>query len=223
MIRIHKEGKMIIPVASLLLAIPAVMLWAWLPSGWILWGVSGFLFVVWILVVRFFRVPVRPSLQNTAQVFSSADGKVVVIEEVTEDEYFHDKRLQVSVFMSIYNVHINWAPVTGTVVYQKYHPGRFFPAWLPKSSQLNERNTFVIKNEAGQQILVRQIAGAVARRIASYKLTGERVCPGDQLGFIRFGSRVDVFLPIGSEIKVVPGQKVTGSETLLAVLPKLSS
>jgi phosphatidylserine decarboxylase len=115
-------------------------------------------------------------------------------------------------------VHINWAPVTGEIVYQKYHPGKFLPAWMPKSSELNERNTFVIRTENGQEILVRQIAGTVARRIAWYKHTGDQVRPGDQLGFIRFGSRVDIFLPAGTEVKVKLGQKVKGSETLLAEL-----
>jgi phosphatidylserine decarboxylase len=217
--RLHKEGFKIVPFIGLALLGLAIILTLALPEfsikNYLIWG----LFVVFVtLVTRFFRVPKRPSPQNSRQVFSSADGEVVVIEQTTEKEYFKDTRTQVSVFMSIYNVHINWAPVTGEIVYQKYHPGKFLPAWMPKSSELNERNTFVIRTENGQEILVRQIAGTVARRIAWYKHTGDQVRPGDQLGFIRFGSRVDIFLPAGTEVKVKLGQKVKGSETLLAEL-----
>lgn len=217
--RLHKEGFKIVPFLGLALLGLAVLLMLIVPEFkgkyLIIWGL--FLILV-TLITRFFRVPQRPRPQNDHQVFSAADGEVVVIEETTEKEYFKDQRLQVSVFMSIYNVHINWAPVTGEIVYQKYHPGKFLPAWMPKSSELNERNTFVIRTGEGKEILVRQIAGTVARRIAWYKQPGDPVAPGDELGFIRFGSRVDLFLPPGSEIKVKLGQKVKGSETLIAEL-----
>ncbi|NLH53351.1 MAG: phosphatidylserine decarboxylase family protein [Bacteroidales bacterium] len=218
--RLHKEGFKIVPIIGLALLGLALGLTFFLPEfilkNYLIWG----LFIVMItLVTRFFRVPLRHSPQNSHQVFSSADGEVVVIEETTEKEYFKDTRIQVSVFMSIYNVHINWAPVTGEIIYQKYHPGKFLPAWMPKSSELNERNTFVIRTDEGHEVLVRQIAGTVARRIAWYKKPGERVQPGDQLGFIRFGSRVDIFMPVGTSIKVKLGEKVKGSETLLAELP----
>jgi len=222
MFKIHKEGRIIIPVSAFVLAIPAVVIALLMPgigpgqiAAWV------FLILLFVLVVRFFRVPLRLAPQNAVDVYSSADGKVVVVEEVEEPEYFGDKRIQVSVFMSVYNVHINWAPLTGQVVYDRYHPGRFMPAWVPKSSTLNERNTFVIRTDKGQEILVRQIAGTVARRIAAYKHKGDLVMPGEQLGFIRFGSRVDIFLPTNAEIKVSPGQTVRGCESLLAILPDL--
>lgn len=220
MYRIHKEGRIIIPVSALILAVPAVVIALMMPGAGLLQIAAWvLLFSLLVLVVRFFRVPIRLTPQNDTDVYSSADGKVVVVEEVEEPEYFGGKRIQVSVFMSIYNVHINWTPLTGEVVYDRYHVGRFMPAWLPKSSTLNERNTFVIRTDRGQEILVRQIAGTVARRIAAYKHKGDRVKPGDQLGFIRFGSRVDIFLPLNSEIKVSLGQTVRGCETLLAILP----
>ncbi len=216
---LHKEGFKIVPLLGGVLLILAGAMTFILPEftgkHCIIWG--SFL-VILTLIIRFFREPRRLSPQNSQQVFSAADGEIVVIEETIEKEYFKDRRIQVSTFMSIYNVHINWAPVTGEIVYQKYFPGKFLPAWMPKSSELNERNTFVIKTEGRQEILVRQIAGTVARRIAWYMKPGDRVHPGDQLGFIRFGSRVDIFLPLGSEVKVKLGQKVKGSETLLAEL-----
>lgn len=218
--RLHKEGFKIVPIIALVLIGLGFGLTYFLPEftfkNYLIWGLF---FVLITLVTRFFRVPFRHSPQNSHQVFSAADGEVVVIEETTEKEYFKDTRIQVSVFMSIYNVHINWAPVTGVITYQKYHPGKFFPAWMPKSSELNERNTFVIRTDEGHEVLVRQIAGTVARRIAWYKNAGERLQPGDQLGFIRFGSRVDIFMPVGTSIKVKLGEKVIGSETLLAELP----
>lgn len=147
-----------------------------------------------------------------------ADGKVVVIEETDETEYFNDRRLQVSVFMSIYNVHVNWVPVPGIIKYFKHHNGRFLAAFLPKSSSFNEHATTVIQMEDGTEILVKQIAGAIAKRIATYTEVGKVVSQQDELGFIRFGSRVDVFLPLGSEVKVRLSQKVTGGQTVIAEL-----
>jgi len=174
--------------------------------------------VVAILAVRFFRDPETVKTSRPGEVLSSADGKVVVIEPVFEKEYFKDERIQVSVFMSVFNVHINHVPVDGEIVYQKYHPGKFLIASLPKSSELNERATTVIRTESGAEILVRQIAGLVARRIAIYKKPGDKVTVKDQLGFIRFGSRVDIFFPKGTEIPVKLNEVVKGGITVLGRL-----
>lgn len=174
--------------------------------------------VIAILAVRFFRDPETVKTSRPGEVLSSADGKVVVIEPVFEKEYFKDERIQVSVFMSVFNVHINHVPVDGEIVYQKYHPGKFLIASLPKSSELNERATTVFRTESGVEILVRQIAGLVARRIAIYKKPGDKVTVKDQLGFIRFGSRVDIFFPKGTEIPVKLNEVVKGGITVLGRL-----
>ncbi len=179
-----------------------------------------FSLAIMVFILRFFRNPGRTASFTEGNVYSPADGKVVVVEETTEDEYFHDKRIQVSIFMSVWNVHINWFPVTGLLAYYKYHPGKFLLARHPKSSTLNERNTVVVRTETGTEILIRQIAGIVARRIISYAHKDETVSAGDEMGFIRFGSRVDVFLPPGSNILVKPGEKVKGLKSLLAELNK---
>lgn len=173
---------------------------------------------VLVFILRFFRNPGRTGSYKPGEVYSPADGKVVVVEETTEDEYFKDKRIQVSIFMSVWNVHINWFPLNGVLSYYKYHPGKFLLARHPKSSTLNERNTLVVRNDSGTEILIRQIAGIVARRIISYAKTGKTVAAGDEMGFIRFGSRVDVFFPTGTKIHVQAGQKVRGLKSLLADL-----
>lgn len=175
--------------------------------------IASLLFLLFIL--RFFRDPKRKVPQE-GSIYSPADGKVVVVEETTEPEYFKDKRIQVSIFMSVWNVHINWYPAAGTLSYYKYHPGKYLIARHPKSSTLNERNTLVIKTAHGREMLVRQIAGIVARRIISYGTEGKAVKLGDEIGFIRFGSRVDIFFPPGTEILVKPGQHVRGLITPLA-------
>jgi phosphatidylserine decarboxylase len=172
-----------------------------------------------LIILQFFRHPKRNIPLNEKHVICPADGKVVVIEEVTETEYFHDKRIQVSVFMSPINVHVNRYPVGGVIDYLKYHPGLFLVAWHPKASTDNERTTIVIKKQTGVAVLVRQIAGALAKRIVYYPKQGDTVKQGDELGFIKFGSRVDLFLPVGSKIMVQMNQKVTGGETVLAELP----
>ncbi len=176
------------------------------------------LLVLYILIVRFFRNPTRLSDKTENGVVSPCDGKVVVIEEVEETEYFKDKRIQISIFMSPLNVHVNRNPVSGIFSYFKYHPGKYLVAWHPKSSTENERTTSVIKTESGVEVLFRQIAGAVARRIRWYMKPGEKAGQGEEMGFIKFGSRVDVYVPIGTEIKVELDQKVSAAETLLAVL-----
>jgi phosphatidylserine decarboxylase len=213
--RIHKEGRFVIVIAFL----------CWLAAN-IMVGLTGEIFFRWfiflittpllVIILRFFRHPKRHVDPKPHSLMAPADGKVVVIEETDETEYFNDRRLQISVFMSIYNVHVNWIPVPGIIKYFQHHDGRFMAAYLPKSSSDNERSTTVIQMEDGTEILVRQIAGAVAKRIATYTKVGEVVSQQDELGFIRFGSRVDVFLPAGTEVKVELCQQVTGSQTVLA-------
>ncbi|MBA3901244.1 MAG: phosphatidylserine decarboxylase family protein [Bacteroidetes bacterium] len=171
-----------------------------------------------VIVIQFFRSPSRNTPYDETAVISPADGKVVVIEEVEETEYFKDKRIQVSVFMSPINVHVNRFPINGLVKFVKYHPGKYLVAWHPKSSTENERTTIVVEKEAGKSILFRQIAGALARRIVFYCKEGQQAQQGNEFGFIKFGSRVDVFFPIGSDIKVALNQKVTGGETVLGFL-----
>lgn len=171
------------------------------------------------MVVNFFRCPIRLYEGETERiVVAPADGKVVVIEEVEENEYFHDRRLMVSIFMSIVNVHANWIPVDGTVKIVKHHNGNFHKAWLPKASTENERSTVVIETPEGVDIMARQVAGAVARRIVTYAREGEECYIDEHMGFIKFGSRVDVYLPLGTEVCVKMGQRTVGNETLLARL-----
>lgn len=186
---------------------PAALLWTLLAS------VPFF-----IIILQFFRNPIRTIDQPDEQlVFAPADGAVVVIEEVLEKEYFNEKRLQISVFMSPFNVHVNRNPVSGVVRYFRYHSGKYLVAWHPKSSEENERTT-VVYDTGKSQILMRQIAGALAKRIKWYISEGQQVEQGDEMGFIKFGSRVDVFLPLNAEVKVELGQKVYGNETVLAKL-----
>ncbi len=173
---------------------------------------------VFLLILQFFRHPTRILTINDNQIIAPADGKVVVIEETVDNEFFKDKRIQISVFMSPLNVHVNRYPMAGTVVYQKYHPGLFLVAWEPKSSTDNERTTVVIENKNKVQVLMKQIAGAVARRIVCYSKVGDKVTQCSEMGFIKFGSRVDVLLPLGSTINVELNQKVLGGVTVLATL-----
>ena len=168
--------------------------------------------------MQFFRRPVRISDTKENELTCPADGEVVVIEETEEPEYFKDKRLQVSIFMSPFNVHANWYPVNGEVKYVKYHPGKFLVAWHPKSSTDNERSTVVIEANNGTEILVRQIAGAVARRIVTYSRLEDIADKNNELGFIKFGSRVDIFLPLGTKVNVKLKDKVTGNKTILATI-----
>jgi phosphatidylserine decarboxylase len=172
----------------------------------------------WMLVLWFFRFPKRIVVPADNLVLAPADGKVVVIEETGENEYFKDSRIQVSIFMSPLNVHVNSYPVSGKVVYYKYHEGDYLVAWHPKSSTENERTTIVLETDHGEELLVRQIAGAVARRVVCYSEINNRVVQGDQLGFIKFGSRVDLFLPLNAKINVKLNQKVVGNKTIIAYL-----
>jgi len=174
------------------------------------------LLIFLILILQFFRNPKRHTVLNDKQVLSPVDGKVVVIEEVEETEYFKDKRLQVSVFMSPINVHVTRYPIGGNVLYSKYHPGKYLVAWHPKSSTENERTTVVVENPRYGKVLFRQIAGAMAKRIVNYAKVGDNAVQGADQGFIKFGSRVDLFLPLDTNIKVTLNQKVKGGETVIA-------
>jgi phosphatidylserine decarboxylase len=213
--RLHKEGYTIVAIA----------LFIWLLVNYLVGLTGETVFRVFILLstlpilvlaIRFFRYPKRIIHPALKSILSPADGTIVAIEETTENEYFKDRRIQVSVFMSVYNVHINWNPIPGTVTYFKHHSGHFMAAYLPKSSTLNERATTVIRMADGTEVLVRQIAGAVAKRIITYSSVGKQVTQKDELGFIRFGSRVDLYLPLGTKINVELCQEVIGSQTILA-------
>ena len=214
--RIHKEGYKIILVVFVVLTITLAIIDWFLPQQTYFHFVFYIaVFVFFIFVLRFFRNPKRLVLYNENVILAPADGKIVVIDEVEEKEYFKDRRLQVSVFMSPMNVHKNWYPIKGTVKYFKYHPGKFLVAWHPKSSDLNERTTVVVESPLHQTILIRQIAGAVAQRIVCYARPNDIVNQGDELGFIKFGSRVDLFLPLGTKIEVSLNQKVKGNITVI--------
>ena len=218
--RLHEEGTVAILITLGVIAVSVFLVnWFW-PSQTV-WHYLMYAFelVVLVLTVRFFRVPIwrKTTIEENA-VLSPADGIVAANEEVLEDEYFNEKRRQLSIFMSIYDVHINFFPFDGEVTYYKYHPGKFLLAFNPKSSTDNEHNTIILKDTKGREILVRQIAGFVARRIVCALEPGDQAVVGEELGMIRFGSRVDVFLPLDAEIKVKIGDKTTGKETVLAIL-----
>lgn len=217
--KFHKEGSRIIFFTFFGLALVNVLVY-WLTDGHkiVLSTSLGATFIIFLLVVQFFRVPSRKPGGEEIDVLSPADGKVVAIEEVYEGEYLKDKRIQVSVFMSPLNVHVNYNPISGMVKYVKYHPGLFLVAWHPKSSTDNERTTIVVEDPSGHQVLFRQIAGAVARRIVNYAKEGMQVKRGTEFGFIKFGSRVDILLPLEARVDVKIGDKTRGSETILARL-----
>jgi phosphatidylserine decarboxylase len=180
------------------------------------WTIAILSLILLFLVIRFFRVPSRNTPLDVLNILSPADGRVVAIEQTTEDEYFKDERLQISIFMSIWNVHVNWHPISGTVEYFKHHPGKYLIAKHPKSSLKNERTSIAIKQDDDKRIMVRQIAGAVARRIVSYIAPNESVDQASQLGIIKFGSRVDIFLPLNVQLNVKIKDKVKGKKTILA-------
>lgn len=216
--KIHKEGHRILLSLALGLAFLNIIVFYFLPSILLFVGIVST--ILFLAVLQFFRNPSREILiADDNIIYAPADGKVVVIEETLEKEYFGDKRLQVSIFMSPTNVHVNRNPISGTVNYFKYHPGKYMVAWHPKSSTENERTTIVIGNGEGE-ILLRQIAGAVAKRIKSYLEEGEEVNQGEDMGFIKFGSRVDVLLPLNAKLEIEMGQKVKGNKTILARISK---
>ena len=220
-IRLHSEGTQTLIWGGIGLAILCVLV------GWAFGFTSIFFYLLLVLsitlylvVVNFFRCPIRLFEGDTEGiVVAPCDGKVVVVEEVEENEYFHDRRLMVSIFMSIFNVHANWVPVDGVVKKVEHHDGRYMAAWLPKASTDNERSTVVIETPEGIDILTRQVAGAVARRVVTYTAVEEECFIDEHLGFITFGSRVDVYLPLGTEVLVKVGQKATGNQTIIAKLP----
>ena len=213
----HKEGQKIIFI-SLILVGGLFLLIDFIEIPWLIKTLQIGLLVFFILILQFFRNPKRHTQHNDTHVISPVDGKVVVIEEVKEPEYFKDKRLQVSIFMSPINVHVTRYPVGGKVVFSKYHPGKYLVAWHPKSSEENERTTVVVENQKIGKVLYRQIAGALARRIVNYAKKDMNVVQGSDAGFIKFGSRVDLFLPLDSKLKVNLDQKVKGGETIIAEL-----
>lgn len=215
---IHREGFRIIFIAMLLLAGVNFGFHFLLGDGIIFNILLLASIIFFFLIVHFFRNPTRNTPVGASVIIAPADGKIVVIEEVEEPEYFKDKRRQISIFMSPLNVHVNRYPVAGKVAYQKYYPGKYLVAWHPKSSAENERTTVVVQNDKGA-ILFRQIAGAVARRIICYAKVGAEAKQGDEFGFIRFGSRIDIFLPMDCEILVNLDQKTVGDETILAKFP----
>ena len=215
--RIYREGYRILVILLILLVLINLAL---LPvhhgMGWIFYGLVASSIIFYLLVVYFFRKPKRNIIPDDNKVFSPADGTIVAIEEVMENLYYHEKRLQVSIFMSPLNIHVNFYPISGIVDYVNHEEGFHWVAWHPKSSKENERTSVVIKHENGNIIMVRQIAGAVARRIITYSKAEKVVKQGDQLGFIKFGSRVDVFLPLNTNLNVKLDDKVKGNKTILA-------
>jgi len=215
---IHKEGKGILKGLFIVLILVNLLVYFSIGRASNLFLFIASLSVIFYLLnLWFFRQPNRPVTPDNNLILAPADGKIVAIEEVFEPEYFKEKRLQVSIFMSPLNVHVNRYPVSGNVKYFKYHKGKYFLAWHPKSSELNERTTLVIENHHGE-ILLRQIAGVLARRIVYYPSVGDAVIQGQDLGFIKFGSRVDLFLPVNSvELKISLNQKVSGNQTIIAV------
>ena len=222
-VKLHREGQNIIIVVLLILVLFNAAAMAFIDIKAIPITFLVISVVLFVLVLNFFRLPRRhfkgDNSDGTA-VVSSVDGTVVALEEVYEDEYLHRNCIQLSVFMTIFNVHANWVPVAGEVQYVKHHSGRFLAANLPKSSSDNERSTIVIKTQGGDEILVRQIAGAIARRIVTYVEQGETVNLNDFIGFIKFGSRVDIYLPLDTDIKVKLHDKTWGGETLVARLKR---
>ena len=212
----HKEGFKIIINIFLLCSVIALLAEYRIDHFWIQKSVQILSVVILVLVLQFFRNPKRVTSLNEKHIISPVDGKVVIIEEVYEKEYFKDQRIQVSIFMSPLNVHVTRYAISGSVVFSKYHPGKYMVAWHPKSSELNERTTVVIENKSVGQILYRQIAGAVARRIVNYAKVGDQVAQGADAGFIKFGSRVDLFLPLGTKINVEKDQVVKGGEDCIA-------
>lgn len=212
----HKEGHKIILLTFILVITGFLLVNQLVQLPWLKTILYITLGVVLILILQFFRNPKRNTINNDNTVVSPVDGKVVVIEEVFEGEYFDEKRLQVSVFMSPINVHVTRYPINGEVLYSKYHPGKYLVAWHPKASEENERTTVVVANKNYGKVLYRQIAGALAKRIVNYAKAGDVAVQGDDSGFIKFGSRVDLFLPLDAKIKVSLNQKVKGGESIIA-------
>jgi phosphatidylserine decarboxylase len=214
---IHKEGYKILAFSFLILLLLNILVSVfWADKTLLKWTFLICSLVLYVFLIFFFRWPERALEPDPELVYAPADGKVVVIEETEEKEYFKDTRLQVSIFMSPFNVHSNRYPVSGHIKFVRYHPGVKMVAWHPKSSELNERSTIVIETKNGKEVLVRQVAGAIARRIVTYAKENQDVKQGDELGFIKFGSRVDIFLPVGTEIEIPILQEVRANKSIIA-------
>ncbi|NCT09988.1 MAG: phosphatidylserine decarboxylase family protein [Flavobacteriia bacterium] len=216
MIRFHKEGYKIISITFIIAIAIILLAEKCFDNILIIKIIQVSILVFVILILQFFRNPKRNTIQSDNQIIAPVDGKVVVIEEVEEPEYFKDKRIQISIFMSPINVHVTRYAISGEIKYSKYHPGKYLVAWHPKASTENERTTVVIENISFGKILYRQIAGAMAKRIVNYAKEGDSVLQGTDAGFIKFGSRVDIFLPIGTKINVKLGEKVVGGVKVIA-------
>jgi len=217
MLHFHKEGGKIILISCVVTVGIVLLSDKFINNLWILKAIQIIALFFLIMILQFFRNPNRQIVANNNNITAPVDGKVVVIEEVFEGEYFKDKRLQVSIFMSPINVHVTRFPVSGKVNFSKYHPGKFLVAWHPKASTENERTTIVVENKVFGEILYRQIAGALAKRIVNYAEEGMQVVQGEDAGFIKFGSRVDLFLPIGTVLNVKLGEKAIGNKTIIAL------
>jgi phosphatidylserine decarboxylase len=213
----HREGHKIIFFTMLILGVVNFLSYQFIGDNWISKTILSLSLVFFILILQFFRNPSRKTIINDSHVIAPADGTVVVIEDVEETEYFKDKRKQVSIFMSPINVHVNRNPISGLVKYAKYHPGKYLVAWHPKSSTENERTTVVIANSKAE-VLFRQIAGALAKRIVYYVREGQQVQQGNEMGFIKFGSRIDLYLPLTAQVNVQLQEKTRGGETIIATL-----
>ena len=214
----HREGFKIIAITFIIVGVVALTADAYITNHLIKYGVQGVALTILVLILQFFRNPKRAVQFNLNEIIAPVDGKVVVIEEVEEKEYFQGKRKQVSIFMSPLNVHVTRYPASGVIQYSKYHPGKYLVAWHPKASEENERTTIVIKTPKFGDILYRQIAGALARRIVNYAKKGDKAIQGADAGFIKFGSRVDLFLPLDCIVTVGLNQKVVGAKTVIATL-----
>ena len=221
--KIHKAGYTLLFKAFVLFAFINVLVYAFIPNIIVFRAVLIVSGILYLLMVNFFRFPNRHIVVKDNTILAPADGKIVVVEETFEPEYLKKQCIQVSIFMNIFNVHINWFPINGIIKFFKYHQGRYMAAYLPKSSTENERTTIAIETTNGQEIVMRQIAGAMAKRIVSYAPVGGVARQDEHAGFIKFGSRVDLYLPLGTEIDVKLGQKVTGSQTLIGTFQKPES
>ena len=214
----HKEGYKIILIATLSIGVGIILIENFIEINWLNKLITIIFLMFYLLILQFFRNPKRNTILNDHTIIAPVDGKVVVIEEVFEKEHFKDKRIQVSIFMSPINVHVTRYPISGNINFSKYHPGKYLVAWHPKASEENERTTIVIENQIVGEILYRQIAGALAKRIVNYAKPNEEAEQGADAGFIKFGSRVDLFLPLNAKIKVKINDKVRGGEQIIATL-----
>lgn len=213
----HKEGFKIIAIATIFAGGSILLIDSFIESPWLQSLLSLLILFFYVMILQFFRNPKRSTILNDQHIIAPVDGKVVVIEEVYEAEYFKDKRLQVSIFMSPINVHVTRYLMSGLVKYSKYHPGKYLVAWHPKASTENERTTIVLENDVFGEVLYRQIAGALAKRIVNYAVEGTKVVQGTDAGFIKFGSRIDIYLPLNTKVNVTLDQKVKGGIDIVAI------